>query len=60
MTDIKPITFLADRVQVSHNLSGETTKIVFSTGSYELENVAKLLLIPNEVNLEVSVKVKED
>ena len=56
---MKQVVFMADKCQVSTNQAGGNTKIAFHTGEYELSNIAKLLLIPNEVGIKVTVEWDE-
>lgn len=52
------VSLVADKIQVRSHLIGDNNKITFDIGNYEIEKVAKLLLIPEqtEINLEVSWK----
>lgn len=53
------VTFMADKVQVNTNQVGGNNKIIFHTGEYEKKNIAGLMVIPDEVNLKVTVEVDE-
>lgn len=50
------VTFMADKVQVNTNQVGGNNKIIFHTGEYEKKNIAGLMVIPDEVNLKVTVE----
>lgn len=54
------VEFIADKVQVNSNLAGGNTKIILHTGEYELSKIKELLMIPNEVVVEVTIKYDTD
>ncbi len=56
MNDIKPITFTADKVRVNGPKVDGGYAVIFEVGEYEQDKVADLLKLPQQSNIEVSVK----
>ena len=49
-----------DRVSVSGPRESDGSyKITFTTGEYQKENIARLITLPNDVEIELNVKIKE-
>ena len=62
MTDkrLTEIIIGCDRVSVSGPRESDGSyKIVFTTGEYQKENIAKLIIIPDQTEIELHVKIKE-
>jgi hypothetical protein len=53
------IVFQADRVRVMERITDNSYKVEFFTGEYEQENVVKLMALPKDVVLKISVEVEE-
>lgn len=47
--------FLADKVQIKTNLAGGNSTATFHTGEYELPNLSKLMLIPQDTAVKVEI-----
>jgi hypothetical protein len=54
---MEPIKFGADKVKVNGPLVGGEYSVTFYTGEYEQLNVAKMLAIPQETPLKVTVSI---
>lgn len=47
---------MCDKVQVKSNLTGGNSTMTFHTGEYQLEELAKLLLVPQECEIKVTAE----
>lgn len=54
------IEFIADRVMIRERESDNSYKVQFSTGEYAKREMAKLLLLPKDVEIKVIVEVQSE
>lgn len=58
---MKPLVILADSFQVTGpKPSDQTYSIKFTTGEYQVMNVAKMLVFPPNVPLKITVEILEE
>lgn len=53
------ISFISDRVSVRERESDNSYKVTFNTGEYTQAEMVKLMALPKDKNLKVSVEVEE-
>lgn len=50
------VAFLADKVQLKTNLAGGNSTVTLHTGEYSLEDISKLIMIPQETAIKITVE----
>jgi hypothetical protein len=53
---MKTVKLIADQLQVRSHLVGGNNKLTFDVGSYQLEELAKLLLVPEMTEIKLTVE----
>ena len=53
------LTFNADRVTVRERESDNSYKVIFNCGEYVQNEVVKLMALPKDVNLKVTVEAND-
>lgn len=55
----KLIEFLSDRITIKERESDNSYKVQFNTGEYMQAQIVKLMALPKDVSLKVTVEVEE-
>lgn len=53
------ISFLADRITVQERISDNSYKVVIYTGEYTQQEMVKLMALPKDINLKITVESDE-
>lgn len=50
------VDFIADKISVRSHMAGDNNRVSLDVGHYEIEKLARLLLIPEQTEIKVRVE----